>query len=244
MKRWRFSAHYPDTRCKRIFRHSRRCHPVANPHRQGEIKVPTKQFVEKLIASDKELKREYKETKETKDIKDKDKDKDKDKEKEKEHKEKEIFKEIHKEELLEYPQTHYPAVGPGPEATQTAVDANKIVETKQISEKLSFKEFKVEKYEIKEYKHEIKEHKYEIKEIEKIPIEGKVLTDGPYNPGQGGDPYAQRLAALEATVAQLVHFIPAELRPDLSQGALKQEPETTEATASKATAPKEKDAKK
>ena len=59
--------------------------------------------------------------------------------------------------------------------------------------------------------------------------------------GQSGDPYAQRIAALEATVAQLVHFIPAELRPDLTQGALKQEPDATEATT-KATAPK--DAKK
>jgi hypothetical protein len=210
--------------------------------------VPTKQFIEKQIALEKDLKREYKETKETKDIKDKDKDKDKDKEKEKEHKEKEIFKEvhkeIHKEELLEYPQTYYPGVGPGPEATQPAVEANKIVETKQVAEKFSFKEFKVEKYEIKEYKHEIKEFKHEGKEIEKLPNDTKLFSDGPYNPGQGGDPYAQRLAALEATVAQLVHFIPAELRPDLSQGALKQEPEASEAAASKAAAPKEKDAKK
>ena len=39
-----------------------------------------------------------------------------------------------------------------------------------------------------------------------------------------GDPVEQRLAALEAAVAQLVHFIPADLRPDLSTGALAQEP--------------------
>ncbi len=206
--------------------------------------MPTKQFIEKQLAVEKELKREYKETKETKDIKDKDKEK----EKEKEHKEKEIRKEAHKEivkeELIEYPQAQFPGTGPGPEATQASADVARIVETKQYAEKAIQKEFKVEKYEIKEYKHEIKEFKHESKEVEKLPFETKQFSDGPYNPVQGGDPYAQRLAVLEATVAQLVHFIPAELRPDLSQGALKQEPDATEPAASKTTAQKEKDARK
>jgi hypothetical protein len=35
----------------------------------------------------------------------------------------------------------------------------------------------------------------------------------------------QRLAALEAAVTKLLHFIPENLRPDLTQGALKQEPD-------------------
>jgi hypothetical protein len=39
-----------------------------------------------------------------------------------------------------------------------------------------------------------------------------------------GGPVEQRLAALEASMAQLVHFIPQEQRPDLSKGALRQEP--------------------
>ena len=33
----------------------------------------------------------------------------------------------------------------------------------------------------------------------------------------------QRLTALEVTVAQLLHFIPSDLRPDLAAGALAQE---------------------
>jgi hypothetical protein len=67
-----------------------------------------------------------------------------------------------------------------------------------------FKFEKVEKFE----KHE----KFEIKEWDAIPG-----TVGP------GDPVEQRLAAMEATLANLVHFIPADLRPDLSSGALAQE---------------------
>ena len=41
---------------------------------------------------------------------------------------------------------------------------------------------------------------------------------------------AQRLAALEATVAQLLHFIPSDLRPDLAAGALAQEPDAKKAS--------------
>jgi len=185
----------------------------------------SKQFYEKQLAYDKEFKREYKEIK----------DKDKEKEKEKEHKEyKEHIKEkeIHKEELLEVQQTQYPGVGPGPgpEAAQASASITKLVEHKQYVEKAIFKE----------YKHEIKEHKYEGKEFkEKDFYEGKQLVENTGYPGQGVDPYAQRIAALEATVAQLVHFIPAELRPDLSQGALKQEPD-----APKQDAPAPKETKK
>ena len=41
---------------------------------------------------------------------------------------------------------------------------------------------------------------------------------------QGDPELARRVAALEATVGQLLHFIPSDLRPDLSTGALAEEP--------------------
>lgn len=50
---------------------------------------------------------------------------------------------------------------------------------------------------------------------------------GPVGPG----PVEDRLSALEATVAQLMHFIPENLRPDLSKGALRQEPDTGKSDA-------------
>jgi hypothetical protein len=42
----------------------------------------------------------------------------------------------------------------------------------------------------------------------------------PLTPEQTAPGTAERLAALEQTVQQLVHFIGRELRPDLSQSAL------------------------
>jgi hypothetical protein len=197
----------------------------------------TKQFVEKQIAIEKEPKREYKE------IKDKDKDKEKEKEKEKEtHKElhKEIIKEIQVEKPREVLQPFQDPGGPVEEARQLQ-EPLKIVEHKPAPEKALYKEHKIEKVEIKEYKtekHEFKEHKFEkaeIKEVEKVLFDGKGVYEGPLGTGQGGgDPYAQRIAALEAVVTQLLHFIPAELRPDLSQGALKQEPDAPKHGAAEA----------
>jgi hypothetical protein len=83
--------------------------------------------------------------------------------------------------------------------------------------KSEIKEFKHEKFEIKEQKHE----KFEIKEfkLEKFEHEGLSGINEP------GGPVEQRLAALEAAMTQLMHFIPENLRPDLTQGALKQEPD-------------------
>jgi hypothetical protein len=50
----------------------------------------------------------------------------------------------------------------------------------------------------------------------------------------GADPaIAQRLAALEATMAQLLHFIPANMRPDLATGALAQESDADKTSAPK-----------
>jgi hypothetical protein len=68
----------------------------------------------------------------------------------------------------------------------------------------------------KEFKHE-KLEKIEWKELVKEIKEWDVA--GPVHVGPG-DPVEQRIAVLEATVAQLMHFIPQELRPDLSAGAL------------------------
>jgi len=106
-----------------------------------------------------------------------------------------------------------PGLAPDPQMAMQAASAtlkitDKILEKAIFLEKIYHKDkdFKVEKLE-KFEKHE----KIEFKEFE---IPGTV---GP------GDPVEQRLAAMEATLANLVHFIPAELRPDLSSGALAQE---------------------
>jgi hypothetical protein len=87
-------------------------------------------------------------------------------------------------------------------------------EHKEKPEKFEHKE-KPEKFEHKE-KIEHKE-KFEIKELEKL-----VLEQAP-SPEVGGDP-EQRIAALERQVAQLTHFITTGQRPDVSQGALANEP--------------------
>jgi hypothetical protein len=73
------------------------------------------------------------------------------------------------------------------------------------------KEFKFEKVEKFE-----KFEKIEIKEIKEWDVAGPGYV-GP------GDPVEQRLAVLESALTQLMHFIPQELRPDLSTGALAEE---------------------
>jgi hypothetical protein len=81
-------------------------------------------------------------------------------------------------------------------------------------------------------KPEVKDHKIELKEIEKIQftenVDPKVISEGspgfptdPGFPGAGG--VEQRMAQLEAAVAGLSTFITADLRPDLSTGALTNE---------------------
>jgi len=153
-------------------------------------------------------------------------------EKEQKHEHKEKDKEIGKEDLLEkLPTTEHLAYRAADVSAQPA-GITKMAEQKQLGgeklyvadKHLTPKEVKFEKYEIKELKIEYKDF---IKEIEKLPLdkvpyaEGKGLYEGPV--GGPGDPYAQRIANLEAAVSQLLHFIPENLRPDLSQGALKQE---------------------
>ena|ERR1700761_1814417 len=91
--------------------------------------------------------------------------------------------------------------------------------TSSFSPKVYVKDFpdKVAKFEYdKPYIYE------KLQKIEKI--EHFEYVAGPAHVGPG-DPIEQRLAAIESALAQLVHFIPQELRPDLSKGALKQEPD-------------------
>jgi hypothetical protein len=95
-------------------------------------------------------------------------------------------------------------------------------EIKEKPEKFEHKE-KPEKVEHKE-KPEKVEHK-EFKELEKFIVEKAI--EKPQDPG---DPIEQRLAALEQTVASLTHFITTGQRPDLSRGALTNEPGAKKAT--------------
>jgi subtilase family protein len=117
------------------------------------------------------------------------------------------------------------------------------VELKEIKEG---KELKLEKVEVKEGKLEVKEHK---PEIEKLQVHEKIrdklsdkleekfhdklsdkLQDKLREGGGGGfasPPQStdERLDRLEDAVSQLSHFIAGELRPELGEGALSQEPD-------------------
>lgn len=97
------------------------------------------------------------------------------------------------------------------------------------------KEIKIEKNESKELKDRIKEklEKLETKDFDKrpdkafeIPSIPQIPTQPMYNV-QSVASLEERMGYLESTVAQMVHFIGSELRPDLSAGALKQEPDVT-----------------
>jgi len=96
-------------------------------------------------------------------------------------------------------------------------------------ERKEFKEFKLEKLEKVEIK-EFKVEKSEIKDLEKPPKEfiEKPAKEIAEKPGErGGDPAEMeaRIAQLEATVQGLTHFITSGQRPDLSRGALTDEPD-------------------
>lgn len=132
-----------------------------------------------------------------------------------------------KEGLLE--KTHVDTL-PTAAAQPAGIGTTKLTDKLPQLETKLHKEVKLEIKEIKHEKIEIKEHKIEYKEYknEKIEFEGVVGFPQP------GGPVEQRLATLEATVAQLLHFIPENLRPDLSQGALKQEPDAAKPAEPKA----------
>jgi DNA repair exonuclease SbcCD ATPase subunit len=117
--------------------------------------------------------------------------------------------------------------------------------------KNEFKEHKDAKNEFKEHKNEFKEHKHEIKEIkqelEKLPkfeikevdkqvpdkLPGKEVVEGPLGPGGDPGPFAglsrealeAHAGALEQAAQQVRHFIEQADRPDLGEGALRNEPD-------------------
>jgi hypothetical protein len=114
----------------------------------------------------------------------------------------------------------------------------------EIKEKIEWKEHKLEwkehKLEWKEHKNELKEFKAEWKEHKPEIIEGgKLIFEGdPKGPVEGGpiggglvDPVQNRdalLAHADALVKQgeeLRHFIESSDRPDVGEGALKNEPD-------------------
>jgi hypothetical protein len=70
-----------------------------------------------------------------------------------------------------------------------------------------------------------KEHKHEKSEKERKDIvkEGEVGVFQP-TPSIPDPALEQRIAALENVIGRLAHFIEGKARPDLSRGALKQEP--------------------
>lgn len=141
-------------------------------------------------------------------------------------------------------ETGGPAFAPAAGAASTGVTAAKIIEkpfkefVKEKPEKFEKLE-KLEKHEkfekhekLEKDKHEKLEFKEHVKSEFEKPIQEVdpkgIAENLPGTPGQiGPDPTLnQRLANLEAAVSQLTHFIPKNLRPDLSQGALSQEPDT------------------
>jgi hypothetical protein len=115
--------------------------------------------------------------------------------------------------------------------------AKEKIESKELKrekiEKVEIKEGKREKVEIKELRE--KDQISDRKElIEGIDVKGGAReidlgrVHDVIRPGGGpgtGDDLDARLAALESSVAALVHFIGADLRPDLGGGALTREPD-------------------
>jgi hypothetical protein len=188
-----------------------------------EVQKPEKEKEEKHEKAEKHEK-EHKDQKDNKDAPDSKHKQEKEKQ-EKEHKHE---KETHKIEKLEHEKVRIegpadPFAAAAPDPTTHKFD-EKFPEGKRHKdvkfEVKEHKDFKYEKLEWKEHKNEFKEFKNEKNEFD------YVAGPGPIGPG---DPVEQRLAALEAAVRQLLHFIPENLRPNLSQGALKQEPDAEKA---------------
>jgi hypothetical protein len=85
-----------------------------------------------------------------------------------------------------------------------------------------FKE-KPEKWEKGDGK-DFKEKPEKREKMEKWEYDGRIRPIEPIQPVPGGT-LEERLTRLESAVAQVTHFIRPELRPDLSRGALKREPD-------------------
>ena len=205
---------------------------------EKEIKEISKDKPEKEIKEiSKEITKEDKDIKEVKEVKEVEKpikEKDKDAEfpggggdpvfqpqaasqfKFKDHLEKIHVDKVHKDKDHEFPAQ----AAAQPQAAAQAKLTDKVIEKthKDIEKIIKDKDFKAEKHE-----------KFEIKEWKDIK-EWDVAGPGHVGPG---DPVEQRVAALEATLTQLLHFIPQELRPDLSTGALSAEKRAQTGTAAK-----------
>jgi hypothetical protein len=97
-------------------------------------------------------------------------------------------------------------------------EVKEVKETKETREKPEVKEAKIEKHE-KHEKIETREVKGREKPFEKQAEKQHEAGGGGFGAGEGGGIEA-RLAALEAAVSQLAHFITGEMRPDSSRGAL------------------------
>jgi hypothetical protein len=137
----------------------------------------------------------------------------------KEHLPKETIKDTTLEKLPETKAAESEAGAPAgtapEEATAASFGAHKILEKVHV-DKIQKEKDKFEKLE--------KNEKFEIKEFDKVFHDVKYLETPPFGP-VGPGPVEDRLSALEAAVSQLLHFIPENLRPDLSKGALRQEPD-------------------
>ena len=164
--------------------------------------------------------KDHKEQKDHKEVKEHKEQKDhKDKHEKEQHKDvKEVKEKEFREVNEQFQMAQAPMAPQAQMATLGQASIQKLAEHKVLEKFKAEKEFKFEKHEIKEFKIEKIEH-------EKYIFEGggKGIYEVPVNIGQGGDPLSQRVANLEAAMSQLMHFIPENLRPDLSQGALKQE---------------------
>ena len=90
-----------------------------------------------------------------------------------------------------------------------------------IKEKRENKEFKIEKIERKE----LKEAKSEKSEAFELDVDFEFERFGGRRSGAPAAGLDERLSRLEQAVGQLTHFIAGELRPDLGQGALSDEPD-------------------
>ena len=200
--------------------------------------IPEKQLTEKLpykeIHKEKEVAKEHKDNKDNpdklkheKEAKDQVKEKPEKEKNEKleKHEKTEKHEKVEKREVKENLKNETletlpsEVFDPGPEAIAGVATAQattlKLTDKQVFTEKL----FKVE-FE-KTHKHEKIEALEKYHKNEKIEYEYYTPVT-PVIPDPG--PVEQRLTALEAALAQLTHFIPQEQRPDLSKGALKQEP--------------------
>jgi len=197
--------------------------------KQENTEKPAKDHKDQKDSPDVKQHKDVKDQKDGPDSKHHKGEKEKEKEKEKEV-DKPHFEKVHAEIPIVQTQAAA-ALSAGAQKIPEKSFAEKVPDTKY--HKLEIKESKLEKFEFKE----LKDHKLEFKEHKNEKLEFEI-PGGSTDPG---GPVEQRLAALEATVAQLQHFIPASLRPDLTQGALKQEPDPPQgASATKPADPQKK----